>query len=191
MALLTPVYLDPDDVMTYLLNKLDVGTNEELQQVSPELLASWVRQGEVKVEQDLLTFYLIPFQTPNGDPFDELDGSTHDCLWNLLMTSAQIVVLEQQFGSSVNNSGETWYANLRREYKDFSNKFYMKASNGTYILGMEQTLAANPQASNSNGLIPPAEGWSNLCSSQMNYAARQINNPALTWYNARIGKRWR
>lgn len=189
MALLTPVYLDVDDVTTYLLNKLATGTDANLQEVSPELLASWVRQGEVRVEQDLFSFYLIPFQTPTGGEFSELESSTHDCLWNLLMTSAQIVVLEQQFGAYVNNVGESWYDNLRRQYRDFLNKFYMKTSSGTYILGLEQTLAVNRQASNSNGLIPPAEGHVNLHSSQMNYAARQINNPSRTWYNARSG-RW-
>ena len=66
----------------------------------------------------------------------------------------------------------------------------MKTESGTYILGLEQNLAVNPQSSNSNGLIPPAEGCTNLRSGQMEYAARQINNPARTWYNARRFPPW-
>lgn len=183
MALLIPRYLVPADVQEYLLNKIDVGTNPSLQQITPTVLASWVRQGEVKVEKDLYIFYYTPFQTKEGDDWTELPTSTYDLLWNLLMTSAQIFVLEQQFGRITNTTGQDYIAYLRAEYKDYLNSFYMKAGNGSYILNQAQNLRINRIASNSNGLIPAAESVVNMRSMQMEYAMRQINNPAVTWYS--------
>lgn len=184
MALLTPLYLESQDVYDYLLNKIDVGTDVDLQQITPEVFASWVRNGEVKVEQDLRPFYKVPFQTIDGQEWTELPPTTYDLLWTLLSLRAELYILEQQFGRIMNSVGSDYLALLRTEYKDYLNQFYMKTSNGSYILGQSEFLAVNPKASNSNGLVPPAEGYVSVYSSAMEYAARQINNPPVTWYNS-------
>lgn len=186
MSLLTARYLDPNDVSAYLLNKIDEGTNVALQQITPAVLSSWIANGEVKVEKDLYPFYAIPFETTTGGAWTTLPAPVYNMLWTLLMDSACIYILEFQFGRITNTTGQDFIAYLRAEYKDYLNSFYMKTDNGTYILGQATNLALNPQASNANGLVPPAMAVTNMYSRQMAYAARQINNPAKTWYNARI-----
>lgn len=186
MALLTPLYLDSDDVYQYILNKVDVGNDANLQQVSEAVFASWVRNGEVKVEQDLRPFYTVPFQTVDGGEWTELPPTTYGLLWTLLSLRAELYILEQQFGRIMNSVGSDYLGLLRTEYKDYLNQFYMKTGNGTYILGQAEFLAVNPNANNSNGLVPPAEGYTSIYSSAMEYAARQINNPPVTWYNSQL-----
>lgn len=186
MALLTAKYLDPEDVKQYLLNKVEIGDNIQLQQISNAVFSSWVRNGEVKVESDLRPFYLIPFQTIDGQSWDNLPESTYDLLWSLLIVRAELLILEQQLGRINNSTGQDFMGLLRTEYKDYLNQFYMKTKNGTYILGQAADLAVNPVASNNNGLVPPAEGNVSLYSPAMSYAIRQVNNPSVTWYNSQL-----
>jgi len=182
--LLTPLYLDIQDLKDYFLNKIDFGNDTTLQQVTDPVLSSWTRQGEVEVEKDLRPFYQTPFQTSTGENWVDLPATTHDMLWNLLMTSAQIFIMKQQFGRKVNSTGEDAITYLKQEYQGYLNFFYTRTPGGTYLFGQAENLLINPTANVSSSALLPVKFVNNCCSPQMEYAIRRINNPSRTWYNA-------
>lgn len=194
----TPIYTSVEGVKVLLTNKVQfqADPNNLVEGELPNLLlCSLIVRAETRVEMDLRNRYAIPFQSIRTGRFQDLPPHTRRAIVTAVDLRAVVEVLYTDFGRGTHVNAASYYENSKTEY------------NG-YIL---ELLGRNPEAANDKRdryrFTPPLEdlllapsnskaddGYKGMIINSdgsrhdaVTYAEEQINNPAASYINRRIG----
>lgn len=177
----TPLYLDPEYVVQFIVGKVGVSDDPVKQYLTNEVLNALIREGERYIEQKLRPFYMTPFQgmdaNGNSVPFTELPEETQVELIDM-MQSASLIRIYRQVGANWNainfeSSIKNEVYNLNEKLKDIINT----KKDGILLYDPLSGLVLRDGGVNYNN-VPPAPMFVTQDPNQsLPYASRHINNP--------------
>lgn len=194
----TPIYTSVEGVKVLLTNKVQFQADPKnlIEGELPNLLlCSLIVRAETRVEMDLRNRYAVPFQSKRTCRFQDLPPHTIRAIITAVDLRAVMEVLMTDFGRGTHVNAESYYKNSKSEYDGY----------------IEELLGRNPEAKNEKHdryrytpplddlLLAPTnkeadDGYKGMIiNTDANrhgaeiYAEEQINNPAATYINRRLG----
>lgn len=185
------LYILREDVRVRLIGKVRFTDDEnDENKMNYLLLDRLINEAEGDVEQDLSPRYLAPFQTTDNQPFKNLPPRpTKEIIRTLCELKAVMRVLGTDFGSGTVVDAEKYFKNLSDLYdKIVAKQLKKKGEEGSEYKGWMYPplpgLALNYFNTEAD------DGYAGMVLSTSDgvgdYPSKQINNPAETFWNARV-----
>jgi hypothetical protein len=148
MITLTPQYIALDDVTQYLGNNVTILDSPGNGQLSTVAATNLVATAEGMVEQDLGSFYAVPFVTTTGQSWNNLSIATYTYLYKLFIARAIYEIYWTCFGIAGENKGDDYWTSALSDYRGKIERLFKKDSSGAYMYQTMSDLSLNP-----NGLL--------------------------------------
>lgn len=196
-----PIYTSIDSVKVRLAGKVafkDRDSNNP-RAIPDELLGQLIVDAETAVEQDLRGRYFIPFQHTTQKTWDALPDHSKRAIRTIVDTMAVIMILRYSFGSGTHITGDGYQKLMQDQYDGLlrrllgqdleGNEFGQRRFRRTPPLEDVKLSDSNVADDGMRGMVADARPRDPY--STENFAARQINDPALGiyWFNGRRGPR--
>lgn len=183
-----PMYITFEDVRVRLIGKVrftDVPSEEN--KMIKTLAERLIDEAEGVVELDLSPRYFAPFTSEGGDYASVPARPTGEVIKTLCELKSVIRILETDFGSGTAVNGDKYKEGLEKRYKEMVDRLLAKRKDGAVesqgwmyppLPGLKLNYMGELSDDGFFGRVLIASG-----SPSQGYAAGQVNDPGLTFYN--------
>lgn len=198
--LLQPIYTTFESVKLRLVNKVQFQSDKtgSIEGELPDsLLAQLIVDAETEVEQDLRSRYSIPFQSKTKGTFVALPDHSKRALRVACDYMAVINILMTDFGRGTHIAGEAYTTEQQKKYEEYINKLLGRDAEGRndkidrfrHSPPLDDVLLALSNSMADDGFRGTLINTDGSRHDAPTYAGEQINNPAATYINRRVGPR--
>ena len=174
-----PRYISFSNIVPFLIQQINIGIGEGT--ISLDTINILIAQSESEVEQDLETWYFVPFQTTTGLNWDQLSDTSFDYLYKLFVSRSNYNVYRSYFGTTGENKGDDFWLSELSSYNEMLKRFYKLDQTLNYLYPALSDLKLNPIGMkrilrpSRNGILGGQGAWI------AQHAIRRSNDPYLNW----------
>lgn len=169
-------YVAADEVKAFLESKVSFGNSDT--QVSDIELDHMIKQAESKVEMELSSQYVIPFQGYNGLTFKEIPSdTTREIISNLCFYRSIYNTLKLFFGKTSNNRGESYIQYIADMFNDLLEPLKRKRNTGVFDTPPLEGLLLNGNSQRVSPVLPsPIAATIGTSVNSFEYANKHVND---------------
>ena len=199
VKIFVPMYTTYDNVKVLLANKVQFQCSPDYIQdgeLPNLLLGQLISRAETRVELDLSTRYMIPFQSKRTRSYSGLPDHSRRGIQTAVDLRSVVEVLMTDFGRGTHINGEAYYKNALEDYDGYIDLLLgrsREAANSKHDrfrfappLDDVRLARTNREADDGyKGMVINTDGGYHDSAS---YAEQQINNPGASYLNTRLDR---